>query len=42
MIPGFTMPQQIHIVVSDGPGKQSQIGPPFTTVMRPVMVLGEK
>ncbi len=42
MIPRFTTPQQIHIVVAGGPGKQSQIWPPFTTVMRPVMVLVEK
>jgi len=42
MIPRFTAPQQIHIVVSGGPGKQSQIWPPFTTVMRPVSVLVEK
>jgi hypothetical protein len=42
MIPRFTTPQQVHIVVSGGPGKQSQIWPPFTTVMRTVMVLVEK
>ena len=42
MIPRFTAPQQVHIVVSGGPGKQSQIWPPFTTVMRPVLVLVEK
>jgi hypothetical protein len=42
MIPRFTTPQQVHIVVAGGPGKQSQIWPPFTTVMRPVMVLVEK
>ena len=42
LIPRFTTPQQVHVVVSGGPGKQSQIWPPFTTVMRPVMVLVEK
>ena len=42
LIPRFTAPEQVHIVVSGGPGKQSQVWPPFTTVMRPVMVPVEK
>ncbi len=42
LIPRFTRPEQIHIVVSGGPGKQSQIWPPFPTVFRPVSVLVEK
>ena len=41
MLPRFTTPEQIHIVVAGGPGKQSQIWPPFTTVFKPVSVLVE-
>jgi hypothetical protein len=42
MIPRFTGPEQIHLVVTGGSGKQSQIWPPFTTGMRPVSVVVEK
>jgi len=42
MIPRFTKPEQVHIVVTGGPGKQSQVWPPFTTVFKPVSVLVEK
>ena len=42
MIPRFTKPVQIHIVVTGGPGKQSQIWPPFPTGTRPVSVIVEK
>jgi hypothetical protein len=42
MIPRFTKPEQVHIVVAGGPGKQSQVWPPFTTVFKPVSVLVEK
>ena len=42
LIPRFTTPEQIHIVVSGGPGKQSQIWPPFVTDMKPVSVVVEE
>jgi hypothetical protein len=42
LIPRFTGPEQIRIVVTGGPGKQSQIWPTFTTVAKPVSVLIEK
>lgn len=42
MIPRFTTPEQFHLVVTGGPGKQSQIWPPFTTGVRPVSVVVEK
>jgi len=42
MIPRFTTPDQIHIVVTGGSGKQSQIWPPFVTGARPVSVIVEK
>ena len=42
LIPRFTGPEQIRIVVTGGPGKQSQIWPTFTTVTKPVSVLIEK
>jgi len=42
MIPRFTTPEQFHIVVTGGAGKQSQIWPPFLTVERPVSVVVEK
>jgi hypothetical protein len=38
LIPRFTQPESIHIVVTGGPGKQSQIWAPFATCMRPVSV----
>ena len=41
-IPRFTGPEQIRIVVTGGPGKQSQIWPTFPTVTKPVSVLIEK
>jgi hypothetical protein len=42
MIPRFTGPEQIRLIVTGGPGKQSQIWPTFTTVTKPVSVLIEK
>lgn len=39
MIPRFTQPESIHIVVAGGPGKQSQIWPAFPTCQHPVSVL---
>ncbi len=42
LIPRFTTPEQIHIVVTGGAGKQSQIWPPFPTGMAPVFVVVEK
>ncbi len=42
LIPRFTTPEQIHIVVTGGAGKQSQIWPSFMTDVRPVSVLVEK
>jgi hypothetical protein len=41
MIPRFTQPESIHIVVTGGPGKQSQIWPTFPTCQRPTSVLIE-
>jgi hypothetical protein len=42
LIPRFTTPEQIHIVVTGGAGKQSQIWPPFPTGARPVSVVVDK
>lgn len=42
MIPRFTSPEQIHIVVTGGAGKQSQLWPAFVTDERPVSVVVEK
>ena len=42
LMPRFTKPEQIRIIVTGGPGKQSQIWPSFPTVMKPVSVLIEK
>jgi len=42
LIPRFTKPEQFHIVVAGGSGKQSQIWPPFLTDNRPVSVMVEK
>ena len=42
MIPRFIQPDSIHIVVTGGPGKQSQIWPSFPTCQRPISVLVEK
>jgi len=42
MIPRFTQPESIHIVVTGGPGKQSQIWPTFPTCQRPISVLVEE
>jgi hypothetical protein len=42
MVPRFRQPESIHIVVTGGPGKQSQIWPTFPTCQRPVSVLVEK
>ena len=42
MIPRFTTPEQFHIVVTGGAGKQSQIWPPFLTDARPVSIVVEK
>ena len=42
MIPRFTQNESIHIVVTGGPGKQSQIWPAFPTCQRPISVLIEK
>ena len=42
LIPRFTAAEQVRIIVTGGPGKQSQIWPTFTTVTRPVHVLVEK
>jgi hypothetical protein len=41
MIPRFIQPESIHIVVTGGPGKQSQIWPTFPTCQRPISVLVE-
>ncbi|QEM70269.1 thiol-disulfide oxidoreductase [Geobacter sp. FeAm09] len=41
MVPRFTGPEQVRLVVTGGPGKQSQIWPTFTTVTKPVSVLIE-
>lgn len=38
LIPRFTQPQSIKLVVSGGPGKQSQFWVPFTQVRRPISV----
>ena len=38
MIPRFSRPECIHIVVTGGPGKQSQIWAPFPTCSRPVSI----
>jgi hypothetical protein len=42
MIPRFTQPESIHILVTGGPGKQSQIWPTFPTCQRPISVLVER
>ena len=42
LIPRFTGPEQIHIVVAGGAGKQSQVWPPFLTDVRPVSVVVEE
>jgi hypothetical protein len=42
LVPRFTQPESIHIVVTGGSGKQSQIWAPFPTGMRPVSVLVER
>jgi hypothetical protein len=42
MIPRFTQPESIHIVVTGGSGKQSQIWPTFPTCQRPISVLVER
>jgi len=42
MIPRFAQPESIHIVVTGGPGKQSQIWPTFPTCQRPISVLVEE
>ena len=42
MIPRFTSREQIHIVVTGGAGKQSQVWPPFLTDAKPVSVVVEK
>lgn len=42
LIPRFTGPEQIHIVVTGGAGKQSQVWPPFLTDVRPVSVVVEE
>jgi hypothetical protein len=42
MIPRFIQPESIHIVVTGGPGKQSQIWPTFPTCQRPISVLVEE
>lgn len=42
MFPRFTQPEQVHIVVTGGSGKQSQIWIPFLTDARPVSVIMEK
>ena len=41
MIPRFIQPDSIHIVVTGGPGKQSQIWPSFPTCQRPISVFIE-
>jgi hypothetical protein len=41
-MPRFTGPEQIRIIVTGGPGKQSQIWPTFPSVTKPVSVLVEK
>lgn len=38
----FTTTDQIHIIVTGGPGKQSQVFPGFPTVTKPVSVLVKK
>ena len=40
-VPRFRQPESIHIVVTGGPGKQSQIWPTFPTCQRPISVLVE-
>jgi hypothetical protein len=42
LMPRFAKPESIHIVVTGGPGKQSQIWVPFPTGVRPVSVKVEK
>lgn len=42
MIPRFTQPEQIKIVVTGGAGKQSQIWPTFYTNLKPVSLLVEE
>lgn len=42
MIPRFRQRESIHIVVTGGPGKQSQIWPCFPTCQHPISVLVEK
>ena len=42
LVPRFAKPESIHIVVTGGPGKQSQIFVSFPTGMRPVSVKVEK
>jgi hypothetical protein len=42
LVPRFRQPESIHIVVTGGPGKQSQMWPTFPTCQRPVSVLVEK
>jgi hypothetical protein len=42
VIPRFAGPESLHIVVTGGPGKQSQIWTPFPQVVKPVMVKIEK
>lgn len=42
LVPRFTKPEQIHIVVTGGPGKQSQLWGAFPQVVKPVSVLVEK
>jgi len=39
LLPRYKFPESIKIVVTGGPGKQSQIWSPFTQVLRPVSVL---
>ncbi|KAB0668856.1 thiol-disulfide oxidoreductase [Oryzomonas sagensis] len=41
MVQRFTTPEQIHVVVTGGPGKQSQVWPAFVTDMKPVHVVVE-
>lgn len=42
MIPRFTQPESIHIVVTGGPGKQSQVWATFPTCQRPISALVER
>ncbi len=38
LLPRFLSPESAKIIVSGGPGKQSQVWPPFATVWKPVSV----